>query len=81
MQLCILLENTVLSENVTKTKDKSVADLHIKILEMRPPCLSPIFFIFSHFWGKIGRIICWRPAAFTLASPLGNPGSTAANAR
>ena len=39
---------------------KSVADLHSKILDARPPG-GPNSFNFMQFLGKFGKIVCWRP--------------------
>ena len=46
-------------------RDKSlpqitVADLHSKILDARPPG-GPNSFNFMQFLGKFGKIVCWRP--------------------
>ena len=38
----------------------TVADLHSKILDARPPW-GPNSFNFMQFLGKFGKIVCWRP--------------------
>ena len=46
---------------------------------MRPPP-GPNSFNFMHFWGKFGKIVCWRPPPGELAPPpRGNPGSATAD--
>ena len=39
----------------------AVADLHSKILDARPPPWGSKFFQFHAVFGKIGKIVCWRP--------------------
>ena len=40
-----------------------------------PPPPGPTSFNFMQFWGKFGKIVCWRPPPGELASPpQGNPG-------
>ena len=56
----------------------AVADLHSKILDAPPR--GPNSFNFMHFWGKFGKIVCWRPPPGELAPPpRGNPGSATAD--
>ena len=47
---------------------KAVADLHSKILDLRP---NPIFFIFMHFSEKIGQIIACPPWEILLPPQTG----------
>ena len=53
----------------------TVADLHSKILDARPPPGGPNSFNFMQFSGKIGKIVCWRPPGELAPPPRGNPGS------
>ena len=49
----------------------TVADLHSKILDARPPG-GPNSFKFMQFLGKFGKIVCWRPLGEILGPPLIN---------
>ena len=55
----------------------SVADLHSKILDTRPPG-GPNSFNFMQFLGNFGKIVCWRPPGELAPLPRGNSGSATA---
>ena len=68
--------------SLSMSLNKSVADLHSKILDARPsPPWWPKFFQFhAVFLGNFGKIICWRSPPRELAPPpQGNPGSATVN--
>ena len=41
----------------------------------RPPPRGCKFFQFHAFFGKFGKIVCWRPPGELAPPPRGNPGS------
>ena len=52
----------------------SVADLHRKNLDSRPPG-GPNSFNFMQFLGKFDKIVCWRPPGELAPPRQGIPGS------
>ena len=54
---------------------ETVADLHSKILDMRPVPRGPNSFNFVQFLGKFGKIVCWCPLEGWCPPPWGRPGS------
>ena len=58
--------------------EHSVADLHSKILDARPPGPNSNSFNFMQLLGKFAKILCWRPPGGLAPLPRGNRGSAAA---
>ena len=52
--------------------------LAVADLNGAPPPGGLNSFNFMQFWGKFGKIVCWRPPRELAPPPRGNPGSAIA---